>query len=297
MKKQILGLGLGLALTVGYGHFPVHAAGITDSQVVDPSSPSYDTARLIENSVYDLTDDSAVKALLQSNYAEQRAEESNLALQSGDTEQAQELINESNDSAEQATADLSEAKSNNEDVASIVQQLQDNYQTRIAQLTSLSANLPKQAQAGIAKAISNQKAALDKAVAAITGAPVPGDNQENQDKASSQMKSDAQNMQGDGQEKSSVQEQHASNAKVSSQMGKSDDNMKENAPQMTAIQDGQGNDSQTTASQDNQNGDQKQTTVTQNEDSNSSTVMGDNQDKPEVSKEETSKQHSMSERD
>lgn len=284
MKKQIFSLALGLTLTVGYGHFYAHAEGTTDatdSQVVDPNSATYDTSRLIEDSVYDLTDDSAEKALLQSDYAEKRVEESELALHDGDTEQAQELINESNDSAEQATEDLNEAKTDDsKDVSDVVKQLQENTQTRVEHLTSLSAKLPQQAQEGIAKAIDNQKKALEKATAALTGESVSGDDQENQDQVSSQVNSDNQDNQGDDQEngdheksQSSVQNRHFTKHKE-----KSENEVKRE-------------DSQKTVSQDDQGDDENKSTVTKNEDGDSSTVkqddQGDEQDKSEVSKDDS----------
>ncbi|PKR78086.1 hypothetical protein CEY16_09215, partial [Halalkalibacillus sediminis] len=162
MKKQLLFLVLGTGLFVGGGHV---FADETE-EVVRPDSELYDTTRIMEEVEYDLTEDTSDKAILQDQYATKRLKESQVAMESGDLETSEQLLEESNLSAEQADADLTEAKSSGDDNAEEVEKsLSASLEERTKELTKLleREDLPEEARQGISNAIKQVEHVVQRA--------------------------------------------------------------------------------------------------------------------------------------
>ncbi|MFO8069167.1 MAG: DUF5667 domain-containing protein, partial [Alkalibacterium sp.] len=152
MKKRIYSLVLGTGLILGSSQ--ALAAEMED--VVNPDSELYDTTRVMEEIEYDLTDDAGDQALLQDGYAVERVAESELALESGDVELAEDLLEEANESTDQAEADLNDAiETEDESVEEVEKTLAESLEARTMKLRTFldREDLPEQAKIGISRAL------------------------------------------------------------------------------------------------------------------------------------------------
>jgi hypothetical protein len=158
MKTIIAGATLGLLLFGGN----VYAA--EDQEIVDPNSDLYDTSRSIEEAEYELTEDSGEKALLQDEYAGERLEETEVVLEEGDEEKADELMADYNESLQEIDQNIDAAKEAGEDVSDVEAIVTENSQKRSENLTALldREDIPEEAKAGISKALENQQKAEQK---------------------------------------------------------------------------------------------------------------------------------------
>ncbi|WP_214829143.1 DUF5667 domain-containing protein [Exiguobacterium algae] len=126
MKKELVTLVLGTSMFVGG-----HAFAEEAETVISPDSELYDTTRMMEEIEYELTEDASDRAILQDQYATERLEESEVAIENGDVETAEELLEEANESAEQADEDLTEASTSEEEDAEEVEEIEKEFSNSI----------------------------------------------------------------------------------------------------------------------------------------------------------------------
>ncbi|MFB1051886.1 DUF5667 domain-containing protein [Paraliobacillus sp. JSM ZJ581] len=156
MKKQLFSVILGAGLLVAGGQVLADEA----EEVISTKAELYDTTRLMEEVEYELTVDKIDKAILQDQYATERLKEAKAAIEDGDIESIDQLIKESQANTNQADADLTEAKSTDDDndpeeVEEIENTLADRLEERIEELTALleREDLPEQAKINISYVI------------------------------------------------------------------------------------------------------------------------------------------------
>jgi len=155
MKKKILSSALVMGLLASGQAFANETDEIT---VVNPDSELYETTRLMEELELELTEDNADKLLLQDQFAEERLNESEVALENGDTDLAEEILEDYEEVVEEIETNLEEAE--NEDISEdVVEEVKENLHNRTVVLSALlkRENFPEQAKAAIAKALQKGK--------------------------------------------------------------------------------------------------------------------------------------------
>ncbi len=140
--------------------------------VVTPESNLYEAIRLIEEAIYDLTEDTTEKALLQDEYADNRLEEAEEMIETGNEEAAEELINDFETNVIEVETVLGETETAGEDLSEVNEVNEviiENGAKRSQNLLALleREDLPEQAKAGIRKALANQERAMQRAAKAI----------------------------------------------------------------------------------------------------------------------------------
>lgn len=164
MKKELVTLVLGTSMFVGG-----HAFAEETETVISPDSELYDTTRMMEEIEYELTEDASDRAILQDQYATERLEESEVAIENGDVETAEELLEEANESAEQADEDLTEASTSEEEDAEEVEEIEKEFSNSIEKhalvLEKLLAHkqLSDKAKFGISNAIKQLERIMERA--------------------------------------------------------------------------------------------------------------------------------------
>jgi hypothetical protein len=159
MKKKVLCIVLGLTLL-----FAGQAFAEEDVEVVNPDSELYDTTREMEDAEYDLTEDTGEKILLQDQYAGERLDETEIALENGDQETSEELLEDYNEHVQERDKNIEEAKAAGEDITEVETVVAENSKKRSENLSALleREDLPEGAKAGITKALENQEKAMQK---------------------------------------------------------------------------------------------------------------------------------------
>lgn len=136
-------------------------------EIVSPDSELYDTTRLIEDNEYELTEDSAEKALIKNDNADKRLEEADKMLEEGDEEKAAKLIEDYNEIITTIQTNLEEAMNNQEDgVSDIEAKIIERSQVRGERLNRMLSreDLPAEAKAGMVKAYQNHMRAMERLV-------------------------------------------------------------------------------------------------------------------------------------
>jgi hypothetical protein len=159
MKKKVLCIVLGLTLL-----FAGQTFAEEDVEVVNPDSELYDTTREMEDAEYDLTEDTGEKILLQDQYAGERLDETEIALENGDQETSEELLEDYNEHVQERDKNIEEAKAAGEDITEVETVVAENSKKRSENLSALleREDLPEGAKAGITKALENQEKAMPK---------------------------------------------------------------------------------------------------------------------------------------
>lgn len=130
---------------------------------VNTESELYETARLIEETEYELTEAYDGRALIQDEFADKRLEELEEAINNGNEEIIERLIEDINEHIEEIEKNVEEAIENGSDtevetiIAERSMQLGENLRLLLER-----EELPQQAKEGIAKALENQERAMQR---------------------------------------------------------------------------------------------------------------------------------------
>lgn len=137
---------------------------------VTPESDLYDTIRLIEEGEFDLTEDSKEKALLQDEFAEKRENELETAIETGNEEVIEKILEDQEQHLQAIENILEEAEAIGEDLAELEGVITEIVAKRSRNLLALleREHLPEQAKAGIRKALANQERAMERRAAKKT---------------------------------------------------------------------------------------------------------------------------------
>ncbi|QOY36857.1 DUF5667 domain-containing protein [Anaerobacillus isosaccharinicus] len=131
---------------------------------VTTESDLYDTIRLIEEGEFDLTEDSKEKALLQDEFAEKRENELETAIETGNEEVVEKILEDQEQHLEAIESILEEAEAIGEDLTELEEVITEIIAKRSRNLLALleREHLPEQAKAGIRKALANQERAMQR---------------------------------------------------------------------------------------------------------------------------------------
>ena len=178
MKKIVSTAILVGGLTVGGATFAEQEVesevevGIENETTVEvtPESDLYDTIRLIEEGEFDLTEDSKEKALLQDQFAEKRENELETAIETGNEEGIEKILEDQEKHLLAIESILEEAEAIGEDLAELEEVITEIVAKRSRNLLALleREHLPEQAKAGIRKALANQERAMERRAAKKT---------------------------------------------------------------------------------------------------------------------------------
>lgn len=166
MINKVIGITIGLGIVIAGGQA---SANENTEEVVNPSSEFYETTRLMEKAEYELTRDNGEKALLQDEYADERLKEYEVALEEGNDETAQKLMEDYKEHIQEIEYNIKNAKKAGEDISKVEKIVAENSQKRTEQLTALlkREDLPEEAKAGITEALENQEKAMKNFAEAI----------------------------------------------------------------------------------------------------------------------------------
>ncbi|WNF36629.1 DUF5667 domain-containing protein [Bacillaceae bacterium IKA-2] len=138
--------------------------GHENSEIVTPLSNLYEAIRQMQDATIYLTKGPAEKALLQIELAEKRVAEAKVMIGNGIQEVADQLLIDSEKSADEAELVLEEAEEMGEDVSDVKEIITEMNAKRSQNLLALldRENLPEQAKDGIRKALANQARAVER---------------------------------------------------------------------------------------------------------------------------------------